>query len=392
MLPRGSEILRDTARLLSLLRNIGAFYFIVILFCQVHPAVSFSVDIPSASTTTGPHVNNKRFLPSSQLHTSFRQYTTGLQSSPSEATIEKGDDSPDDGPVYDTPLKPPSLENLFEAAAKAAIPKGADTTDGAHDAFRFEWGRWVDDESIETLMERMNEVVLTAGVYDTLVDDDAIDNNDGNDDGVEGGQAPSTKSRRLRVAGGDHWDAILHVLPQGSEWSGRWPTGSWAVVRALTGMAEISMLRGPNRDGFYTKATKKNLRGGGDGTLAGGGTGTVGEDCIKYVGGALRCYAGKSGRTTLLEVVIRPPIGKDSSLDGDGRNSMDMETIQDDPSSVLSVIVPGKNEDEDNEEEDDDSSDGTPNHLGAKMGMTFEKVGGLDEQLDAIVRRVLASR
>ena len=300
----------------------------------------------------------------------------------------------DDGPVYDTPFQPPSLDGLFQAAAKATKPKDADTTDGAHDAFRFEWGRWVDDAAIEALMDRLNEIVLTPGVYDTLVDeaDGQVDDLDAGD--VEGEQTLS-RSRRLRVAGGEHWDVILHVLPQGSEWSGRWPTGAWAVVRALTGMAEISMLRGPNRDGFYTKATKRNLRGGGDGTLAGGGSGTVGEDCIKYVGGALRCYAGKSGKTTLLEVIIRPPIGKDASLDGDGKNSMDIDALQDDPSNVLSVRIPGQNEGEEDkasDSEDGDSSDDSPNHLGAKMGMAFDKVGGLDDQLNAIVRRVLASR
>ena len=158
-------------------------------------------------------------------------------------------------------------------------------------------------------------------------------------------------------------------------------------------MAEISMLRGPNRDGFYTRATKKALRGGGDGTLAGGGSGTVGEDCIKYVGGALRSYAGKSGRTTLLEIVLRPPVGKDSSLDGDGRNSSDMEQLEVDPTNVLNVAVPSMELDENSENEESTEEDAVgATHLGAKLGMTFDKVGGLDDQLNAIVRRVLASR
>jgi hypothetical protein len=276
----------------------------------------------------------------------------------------------------DTPLKP-SLNGLFEAAEKAATPRGAETAEGAHDAFRYEWGRWVDEESMEKLMERVNEIQLTSGIYDTFVVDSSDDD--------------ELPPRRLRVAGGDHWDCIFHVLPQDTEWTGRWPTGSWAVVRALTGVAEVAMLRGPNRDGFFTKATKKDLRGGGDGTLAGGSAGG-GEDSVKYVGGALRSYGGKSGKTTLLEVVVRPPIGK-GKVDGDGQESMKIEQLYS-PASVLTVAVPESEEAEEEEQESNDSdvNDEGPKHLGVKMGMTFEKVGGLDDQLNSIVRRVLASR
>ncbi|OEU22669.1 hypothetical protein FRACYDRAFT_178679, partial [Fragilariopsis cylindrus CCMP1102] len=96
--------------------------------------------------------------------------------------------------------------------------------------------------------------------------------------------------RRFRISGGDYWDCILHVLPKGTEWQGRWPTGSWSMVKCLTGMGEIAMLRGPDRNGFFKKITTAKLRGGGDGTL-GGGRGGGGDDCIKYVGGALRCYS-----------------------------------------------------------------------------------------------------
>jgi hypothetical protein len=281
------------------------------------------------------------------------------------------------------PQEESSISALFRAAAQTAVPLGAETAKGAHDAFRYEWGRWVNDDDMKELMARVNEIRLVDGIYDTLVQP----NNNSNDI-----DDTSPTPRRLRVAGGEHWDVILHILPPGSEWNGRWPTGAWAVVRSLTGVAEISMLRGPNRDGYYTKATKKDLRGGGDGTLAGGASGTAGEDSVKYVGGALRCYAGKSGKTALLEVVVRPPIGK-GPLDGDGRDSLDMEVL-DHPDTTLRVVQPGeevKKVDYD-EEETPSSPDQNPNHLGAKMGMTFDKVGGLDDQLNAIVRRVLASR
>lgn len=276
--------------------------------------------------------------------------------------------------TMDTPLRP-SLDDLFRVAEIAASPMDPENSEGAHDAFRYEWGRWVDDESMENLMARVNEIQLAPGVYDTWINGDE--------------EVP--QSRRLRVAGGDHWDCILHVLPKGEEWKGRWPTGSWAVIRTLTGVVEIAMLRGPNRDGIYTKATQKDLRGGGDGTLAGGSAGG-GEDCVKYVGGALRSYSGKSGKTTLLEVVVRPPIGKEQS-DGDGHDSEDMERLET-PDEFLTIAVAGAKEDDAEKEEahSTGNENDKPKHLGTKMGMDFDKVGGLDDQLNAIVRRVLASR
>jgi ATP-dependent Clp protease ATP-binding subunit ClpA len=280
----------------------------------------------------------------------------------------------DVGAVYDAPLKP-SLEGLFRAAEATAVPMSDERQAWA----RYEWGRWVDDDKMAELMERVNEIQLTSGVYDTFVDEKKSNNEEEN----------AQTSRRLRVAGGDHWDCILHILPPDTEWSGRWNTGAWAIVRALTGVAEISMLRGPNRDGYFTKATKKALRGGGDGSLAGGSAGG-GEDCVKYIGGALRCYTGKSGKTTLLEVVVRPPIGKEQ-VDGDGQKSLKMENLED-PEATLKVIPPGSGTPEEKEEEEEKAGEEAPNHLGAKMGMTFDKVGGLDDQLNAIVRRVLASR
>ena len=70
-------------------------------------------------------------------------------------------DVPIVGPVTDTPLT--SLDGLFEAAERASKPMDAETTNGAHDAFRYEWGRWVDDDAITRLMERMNQIQLTGG-------------------------------------------------------------------------------------------------------------------------------------------------------------------------------------------------------------------------------------
>jgi hypothetical protein len=445
------------------------------------------------------------------------------------------------------------LNTLFEAAARAAQPtqKEDDGSSGAHDAFRFEWGRWVDDGNMEELMNQMNKIKIMQGgrVYDRLLEiepqlgdgDEATtistttgsSSTDGEADiatnlpgvvpdpeqGSRIGQRRSfgvagvvvdngitdavfrreNAARRFRVAGGSNWDCILHVLPAGAEWTGRWPTGSWIVLRTLIGVAEISMLRGPDRDGLISKVTSVSLRGGSDGTL-GSGKATGGQDSVKYVGGAQRSYAGQAGKTLVLEVVLRPPVG--TQTDGDGNSSSDIEPLppedvlmngmNDPPAKTAIESLPTKTPspaetttyvtdggtppqplkkqqarrnrkhsekqkfydpvevetptrrrrnqrshnsdwdynddlidddilDEDNnaddnnnsmldsndvdffddsgddfEDEDEvdgfESNDSVQRSLGDKLGLTFERVGGLDDQLDSIVRRVLASR
>jgi hypothetical protein len=346
--------------------------------------------------------------------------------------------------------------------------------------FRFEWGRWVDDGNMEELQEQLNKIKIPNGgkIYDRLLameknvalssieneyDDDSSEEQIGVQDAVV---TREKEVRRFRLAGEDHWDCILHVLPKGMEWSGRWPTGSWAVVRALTGLVEIAMLRGPDRNGMMNKVATTKLRGGSDGTLGSGRKGAGGQDSVKYVGGVQRTYIGVSGKSMLLEVVLRPPIG-DAGKDGDGRLSVNIQPLspdeifmdgledveeapvkeEDKPTKELlrekPAAKPTVNEEEfmedkielwgndvtyddefygdELERESDKLKDDrfyddlddkevqrfSPRRtvitdaamkgeesvsLSTKMGLTFKKIGGLDEQLDAIVRRVLATR
>lgn len=256
---------------------------------------------------------------------------------------------------------PSSFEPLFNSAINATSIRGADTSNHGHDSFRYEWGTWVVEESLEYLMQQINLVRLKNGAYDTLLQN-------------------KSSSIRLRVAGGSDWDCFLHILPQNTEWKGRWPTGSWAIVKSLSGMVEVASLSGPNRDGSYKTKTSKKLRGGGDGSL-GGGQSSAGENAIKYVGGPLRCYRGSYGKSALMEIVIRPPIGLEY-LDED------IDILKDlDSTFTIAELLPETVEDT----ESPPASRATP-HLGVKLGMEFEKVGGLDKQLEAIARRVLASR
>lgn len=336
---------------------------------------------------------------------------------PSGSSSSSHSDDSLKGPIYDI-AAPEEFESLFTNAASTTQPRTAITTSMGHDPFRFEWGTWVDNDALLALMDRTNEIRCQKGAYGLLISNYESKAEDS-----------MNHALRLRIAGGQDWDCILHVLPQGSYWRGRWPTGSWSIVKPLIGVTEVAMLRESN----MRKATSKDLRGGSDGTLGGGGATTGGEDCVKYVGGPIRSYTGKSGKTILLEVVIRPPVSKDSTLE------LDMDALQD-ISSILSVVpieqekdsvpqqrdtkmsqdegstssqsIPQTNEnskqqqqqthfarkgmdapmEKDTNNKDNESTETQTKQLNAALGMSFDKVGGLDAQLDAIARRVLASR
>ena len=155
-------------------------------------------------------------------------------------------------------------------------------------------------------------------------------------------------------------------------------------------MAEIYALSG--RD-LNKKGTVRSLRGGNDGSVASGG-GSQGEDCIKYFGGPLRCYCGAYGKTVLLEVVVRPPIGREDQVTEvvDALPTVLEETFAIRQPQPPEVTSNGTGIDD----ETTSSIAQTPTtllaNLNSKLGMSFDAVGGLDDQLTAIARRVLASR
>ena len=238
-------------------------------------------------------------------------------------------------------------------------------------------------------MDQCNKITLKSGVFERLLVCDDGGNNDEGHPGTEGGAASMSKSRRYRVASGQDWDVLLHVLPEQSKWQGRWPTGSWSILKPLTGMAEIYALSGRT---LSKKGSVRSLRGGSDGSVASGG-GIQGESCIKYVGGPLRCYNGAYGKTAVLEVVVRPPIGRENQTP---------EVIDSLPIALqetFAIMHPPPESNSDGTEADDKTTfsvASTPASLLAslnnRMGVSFEAVGGLDVQLTAIARRVLASR
>lgn len=115
------------------------------------------------------------------------------------------------------------LHSLITATTEACAPRQLDTTEDAHEAFRYEWGTWCSTDKLEAVMETLDSVRLVTGAYDDLlqgnlettlvVSEDDEHNTDDTTDEEQTGKVPG---KRIRVAGGKYWDIILHVLPKGA--------------------------------------------------------------------------------------------------------------------------------------------------------------------------------
>ena len=273
---------------------------------------------------------------------------------------------------------PSKFQPLLASIVNATLVRGADTSNQGHDSFRYEWGTWIGEDKVEHLMDQVDTVRLTRKGYDYLQQ-------------LQGDE-DATEHTRYYLAGAQDWDCFLHVLPAGTQVSGRQWSGSWTILKALTGLAEIQAL---TESGDRVK-TKRELQGGSDGSLAGGYS-SQGDDCVKYVGGPLRAYVGKFGKTTLLEIILRPPIGR---WDEARPKEMDENVLEiDEWEEVLTIADPisekrGLNDNVDEEGEVQTGADTAKEQLllTSKIGVNFDQVGGLDDQLNAIARRVLASR
>jgi hypothetical protein len=261
-----------------LLQRIFPLVFsVVVLVCRNNTILAF---VPPLGDTCKPILTSKRRLSSSLLRQSDASRT--------EAKCPVLDDIPE-------PLRP-----LFASAAAATSQRNAVTTSMSHDPFRFEWGTWANKELLEELMDRVNEIRCRPGVFDLIMNKyearpPAMDRLAAASDGSESVKSVN-QPRRLQVGGGQDWDVILHVLPQASYYRGRWPTGSWTILKPLIGVTEVAMLRESN---LNKKATTKDLRGGSDGRLGGGGSSTGGEDSVKFVGGPIRQYLSKQKKPNI---------------------------------------------------------------------------------------------
>jgi hypothetical protein len=126
---------------------------------------------------------------------------------------------PDPQPTLDV-WPPPQhpLSSLLAATARASHPRRLDTTQDAHEAFRYEWGTWCDVDALNDVMAVLGEIRLRRGAYDGLCRGTwgrvlasattTEEDEEKEEDGARRG------GKRIRIAGGNYWDVILHVLPK----------------------------------------------------------------------------------------------------------------------------------------------------------------------------------
>ena len=150
---------------------------------------------------------------------------------------------------------------------------------------------------------------------------------------------------------------------------------------------ECNLLRGSQ------KITTKQLRGEGGGALGGGGTGSA-DGCIKFLGGPVRQVVSLAGNPALVvEVVVRPPMGGGCSTLGAPDLPLTAETKAAFQSTVAPPPLAAAPASKRKSIPDLATEPATSaEKLRGVLDLSFERVGGLDRQLDDIVRRVLASR
>jgi hypothetical protein len=135
----------------------------------------------------------------------FQVFSSLPKSEPQEQTLDN----------YLPPSHP--LSALINATAQACEPRRLDTTQDAHEAFRYEWGTWCGEEKLDVVMEVLGDVRLVEGAYDEISEGNLKTEWVGEEiiassyDGIKEGR---DAGRRIRVAGGKYWDVILHVLPK----------------------------------------------------------------------------------------------------------------------------------------------------------------------------------
>ena len=318
------------------------------------------------------------------------------------------------------------LHALLSATAEACLPRlevDGINASGGDGSFRYEWGTWCCRTKLEIVQQCTEEIRLIVGAYDNLINSNGrITTTTTNEKQIMTTTSTGREGKRIRVASGMYWDIILNILPQSYRVQYKWPEGSWTLLQPMTGVIEISQLRGPNKDGYLVPMRPKDLRGGGDGSgMLGSGSSkeevesdddnddddaaniqsdkrkystSAGDgSCVKYLGGPIRRYTGKAAAgSTMLEINIRPPIAVNVNAAERETDIEDMEweyaksvflrvktnkaSLKNDKEEQQTVVVSSAT--------DAPSSFFTSTGLNKKLGMEFENVGGLDSQLDDI--------
>ena len=265
------------------------------------------------------------------------------------------------------------VAETLAALAKTCVEESTGVGEESSGDGRYAWGTWVDTDKVAAVVACADGVALAGDEAlwsETLCGDFAA----------------------VRLAEGASWDVTLR------RWTGDggdvvqiFPPGSHVLLKPLRGTIELQKLR-RGRDGeFAALGPKKELRGASAGL---GGSAACGP-VARVLGGPPQRLTARPGPTAVLEVVLRPPTGAAD----EGKAALDADTVVADLNDARwaplrdALVAAGDADAEENPEEAGETPEEAASAPTAATATNLrENVGGLEEQLDAIVRRVLASR
>ncbi|KAL1530398.1 hypothetical protein AB1Y20_001303 [Prymnesium parvum] len=276
------------------------------------------------------------------------------------------------------PQDNPVLQRL-ERAASAAVDQSTGAGMESSGSGRAEWGTWCDEKLLRRARAALDDCAIDsrAGRWAALWE-------------VAGGEAPSA---RLRVGGGERWDLVLHLFCARGEVEERacrvkYADGTLALLKPLLGAVRVSKFRA---DGAVL-GVPKELRGGSSGL-----GGRKADRAFLQLGGPLQEYLAITSNAALLELVLRHET-QCSTVEADlprleqPELRAAFEQLPPPPSPSPTPRASAKNV----------SAAPSPaaarqrgleNSLASSFAASLSgNVGGLEAQLEAIVRRVLASR
>lgn len=268
-----------------------------------------------------------------------------------KARRESGEAYRGDGPLSSEEEEEDWLSELEELALEAATRSTGEGTESSGQG-RYAWGTWVDTDKLKAVTEKLNSAKLRA------------------DEKWWTKFLEGQSSRSARVIQGEYYDATLRVFDATSKEYYRFPVGSLVLLKPLYGSVSFQKWRGTSPSSSALGRERK-LNGASQTT-------SETEPVFRVLGGPTHSLSSSS-RAALLEVTIRPPTGDEGSVEDDRRPDENAAERVD--LARLALLA--------REEVDEQKKENLASATAASLA---GNVGGLESQLEAIVRRVLASR
>jgi hypothetical protein len=111
----------------------------------------------------------------------------------------------DDLKDFDLESLPEQFQSIIAKTIQTTIPKEQDHSKNAHDPFRFEWGTWINKDSIQELMVSVDSIRASTGSFDLLLSEQQQQD------------ATPTSSVKVNLLKGQQWELNLYALTSNSQ-------------------------------------------------------------------------------------------------------------------------------------------------------------------------------